>query len=114
FINPGTARHAMSWVNEAWSADITLDHGDGVNRRIVLGGPTAMKAPIGANVGWPLNLWLVQDGTGGRTVAWNNVFDFGEDGPPDLSVGANQADLLTFICLDTSKFVFLGIRNRVD
>lgn len=105
---------AMDWATLTDAATIAVDHAGGVNRKVTLGGNRAFGAPSNGKVGWPLNIWVVQDATGSRIPTWNSAYDFGDYGTPTGSTGANQADLYSFVCLSSGKFAFLGVRLRVD
>lgn len=105
---------AMAWFGMTDAATVVVNHASGVNQKVTLGGNRAFGTPSNAKVGMPLNIWVVQDVTGTRVPTWAAEFDFGDYGVPGGSVGANQADLYSFICLTTTKFAFLGIRKRVD
>ena len=105
---------AMGWSTITYAAAISVNHADGVNQRVTLAGNGAFAAPANVKVGWPLNIWVIQDATGGRIPTWNATYDFGDASAPTGSTGAGQADIYTFIALAADKFVFLGVRRRVD
>jgi len=113
-VTPAVALSAMDFIPLTDAATIAVDHAAGVNRSVTLGGNRAFGAPSNGKAGWPLNLWITQDGTGTRVPTWDSVYDFGDFGTPVLSTGAAQGDLVTFLCLSSSKFAFLGLRKRVD
>lgn len=113
-VGADVALSAMDWVALTDAATIAVDHAGGVNRKVTLGGNRAFGAPSNAKVGWPLNIWIVQDGTGSRVPTWATEYDFRDYGTPTLSTGAGQADLVCFVCLAADKFAFLGIAKRVD
>jgi hypothetical protein len=72
-----------------------------------------MAAPTNFIEGGTYFLWLIQDGTGGRTITtWNAAFDFGAAGAPTLSTAASKADLMTFEAITiagTLKLRYTGI-----
>jgi hypothetical protein len=69
-----------------------------INGKVTLTGNVTFAAPTNAKeqTGY---LYITQDGTGGRTASWNTFWDFGADGPPTLSTGANKTDLVTYTVL---------------
>ena len=82
-LNNGTA--AIAWaVAHNTIAELTLN-----------GNKTIGTA--GSSEGMVVGIFLIQDGTGGRTVTWGNNFSWGEDGAPVLSAGANKRDFFSFI-----------------
>lgn len=86
--------------------EVALTHGAAVawnlqtqqNARLTLGATAAtLSAPSNAVVGGTYILRVIQDGTGGRTLNFNAVYDFGAAGDPDLTaLGPNQIMILTF------------------
>lgn len=107
-------KSALAWVALADAATIAVSHTGGINRNVTIAGNRTMGSPTGEMPGMPLNIRIKQDATGGRTMAWAAAYDFGDFGVPVLSSGANQEDLLTFLCLAAGKYAFLGIRKRTD
>lgn len=112
-LTPASALEASAWVPLTDGATIPVDHSEGVNRNGSIAGNRAVGAPTNIRDGWPLNIRVQQDATGGRTLTWDSAYDFGDAGTPTLSTGANQADLLCFVAYG-SKMIFLGMRSRVD
>lgn len=83
-----------------------------------LGGNRTMLATVGAVEGASYYLWVIQDGTGTRTITWTTSgagsFDFGTDGAPTLTTTASRADLLCFEAISiagTLKLRFAGIKK---
>ena len=70
--------------------------------RVTLGGNRTVGAPTNQRDGGMFILIVNQDGTGGRTLAWNAAFDFGTEGTPSLPTGANKVSIFTFISNGTS------------
>lgn len=114
YVTADVALSASAFYALTDAATVAVDHANGANQKVTLGGNRAFGAPSNGKVGWPLNIWVVQDATATRVPTWDSAYDFGDYGTPTLSTGAAQADLVTFLCLTSSKFVFLGIRKRVD
>ncbi len=49
------------------------------------------------------HIYIVQDGTGNRTITtWNSAFDFGAEGTPTLSTGAGKVDVVSWVAISTS------------
>ena len=55
-----------------------------------------MGAPSNGAAGQFISLLIIQDGTGGRTITWNAVYEFAADTAPTLTATANLGDLFTF------------------
>jgi hypothetical protein len=113
-VTPDGIRDAMAWYLIGYAATIAVDHNNGVNQSITLSGNGAFAAPTNVKPGYPLNLYVAQDTTGGRVPSWNAAYDFGDFGVPIGSIGASQADMYTFIALTTGRLIFMGIRRRAD
>ncbi len=65
--------------------------------------------PSNAVDGQSIRVRVVQDGTGGRTLAYGNAYDFGAAGQPTLSTSANKVDILGFeYVASLSKWCYLG------
>lgn len=86
--------------------------------KVTLGGNRTMNAVTGAVEGATYFLWVIQDGTGTRTITWTTSgagsFDFGADGAPTLTTTASKADLLCFEAISiggTLKLRFAGIKK---
>ena len=63
---------------------------------------STFAAPINAQIGHSGSIFLIQDGTGGRTGSFNSAFKFIGGSAPTLSTAANAVDRLDFIVEDDS------------
>ena len=79
-------------------ATITWNLDDAQVGTVTLGGNRTMGTPTGGTVkdGGVYTLRVKQDGTGGRTLAWNSVFKF-IGGAPTISTAANAMDIFVFV-----------------
>ncbi|MYH59575.1 MAG: hypothetical protein F4145_16685 [Boseongicola sp. SB0675_bin_26] len=75
---------------------------------VTLGGNRTLANPANPVVGGAYILTVVQDATGGRSLAYGTDYDFGEEGSPALSSAANKSDTLSFLYRN-SKMQFIGI-----
>ena len=68
--------------------------------RFTLGGNLACTLPSGQPTCAPavktLIIYVKQDGTGSRTIAWNAVFEFASDTAPTATTTASLGDMFTF------------------
>jgi hypothetical protein len=64
---------------------------------VTIGGNRSLNAPTNQRDGGMFALIVNQDATGGRTLAWNVAYDFGLDGLPVLSSGANKVSIFNFL-----------------
>lgn len=59
--------------------------------------------------GQVIRVRVIQDATGGRTLAYSAAYDFGAAGAPTLSAGASKVDILGFeYVASLSKWCYLG------
>ena len=76
---------------------------------VTLGGNRTMAAPsgTGAAAGQFISLLVKQDGTGGRTITWNAVYEFPSDTAPTLTATANLGDIFSFR-YNGAKWLLMG------
>jgi hypothetical protein len=96
-----------TYGEDADGATITIDWSDktkGKIRTIVLGGNRTIvfTNPV---KGQTLTIRFVQDATGGRSITLPAGITYPGGSAPPLSTGANQIDIFTFICSETSPSV---------
>lgn len=108
------------WLRAQGTSIVTLSDAASVNwnaapsnvYELTLGGNRTMNAPTGIKPGYTYILFLIQDGTGSRTVTWNSVFKWAGGTAPTLSTGAGAVDVLTFVARSTSAlYGSLGIAD---
>ena len=99
-------------------ANIAWDVSTAQKAKVTLGGNRTMSAVSNAVEGATYTLWVIQDGTGSRTISWTTSgagsFDFGTDGAPTLTTTASRADLLAFEAISiggTLKLRYMGIKK---
>jgi hypothetical protein len=64
--------------------------------KVTLADNRTLNAPTNGSTGQFASLLIIQDGTGGRTVTWNAVYEFAADTAPTLTATASLGDLFTF------------------
>jgi len=79
-------------------ATITWNVIDSPVAKVTLAGNRTLSAPSGTTPisGQFVSLLIIQDGTGGRTITWNAVYEFAADTAPTLTATASLGDLFTF------------------
>jgi hypothetical protein len=79
-------------------ATITWNVIDSPVAKVTLAGNRTLSAPSGTTpiAGQFVSLLIIQDGTGGRTITWNAVYEFAADTAPTLTATASLGDLFTF------------------
>jgi len=61
---------------------------------VTLGGNRTMAAPTNLTDGQTLIFRIKQDATGSRTITWNAIYDWGDNGAPTLTTTANKIDVV--------------------
>ena len=85
------------------AANIAYDMDDGNNATVTLGGNRTLDNPSNVTVGQSGSIFILQDGTGNRTLSYGSAFDFAGGTPPTLSTGANAVDRIDFVVRTTSS-----------
>jgi|TARA_R110000822_G_scaffold238756_1_gene368794 hypothetical protein len=77
-------------------ATVTWDASTQEVCKLTLGGNRTLAAPSNGTTGQFISILLIQDGTGGRTVTWNAVYEFTADTAPTLTATAAKGDVFVF------------------
>jgi hypothetical protein len=81
-------------------ATISWDVDDGHMAKVTLGGNRTLGALSNLTAGFTGVLYVIQDGTGGRTLAFNAAYNFVAGAAPTVSSGASEYDILYMTCWD--------------
>lgn len=77
-------------------ATITINLANANNFSVTLGGNRTFAAPTNQTAGQSGVIVITQDGTGGRTAAFNSVFKFPGGTAPTLTTTANAVDVVAY------------------
>ena len=75
----------------------TIDMNTADNWIITMGGNTTVGDPSNEKLGQTGSIWMVQDGTGSRTAAWNSAFKWAGGTAPTLTTTASAIDRIDYI-----------------
>jgi hypothetical protein len=91
-------------------ATITPDLDDGNNFSVTLEGNRTLANPTNLAAGQSGSIFIVQDGTGSRTLAWGSYWDFATGTAPTLTTTAGAVDRVDYIVRTTGSIhaVFTG------
>jgi hypothetical protein len=93
-MDPATFLSAAAYQAVTYSASPSWDVlTKGYKIKITLTGNIAIPAPSVLRDGVTYQIKLKQDGTGGRTVSWDTIYDWGDAGPPDINDEPNIVSL---------------------
>ena len=90
---------------------ITLDFGSSNNFQMTLTGNGTLGAPTNASGGQSGSIFVLQDGTGSRTLAYNAVFAFAGGTAPTLTTAASGQDALLYYVQDPSTIITTSVLN---
>ena len=92
------------------AATITPDFNTSSSFTVTLGGNRTMANPTNLAPGQTGSIFVVQDGTGSRTLAWGAYWTFPSGTAPSLTSTANAIDRIDYIVRTTSSIqaVFTG------
>jgi hypothetical protein len=93
------------------AATILVDAAEHNSFSVTLGGNRTLDAPANLADGMLLNFAIRQDGTGGRTLAFDPIYNFGAADTPILSTGADVVDFV-FGYYDAGSGQFLASFRR--
>lgn len=85
------------------AATITPDLAASCNFAVTLGGARTIANPTNIAVGQSGSIFLVQDGTGGRTASWGSYWDFPGGTAPTLTTAINAVDRIDYVVRSTTS-----------
>ena len=92
------------------AASVAVNMALGNNFALTLAGNRTLGAPAGVTPGQSGHIYLVQDGTGSRTLAFANAYVFISGTAPTLSTGANAVDLLVYNAQTTTAISTIVVK----
>ena len=96
-LKVGTSARAYNPITTLTDAtSIVVDFALGNNFLVTIGGNRTLAAPTNAVAGQTGQIYVVQDSTGSRTLAYNSVYQFVSGASPTLSTGAADVDILVY------------------
>jgi len=84
-------------------ATITPDFAVANNYSVTLGGNRTLADPTNLTAGQSGCIWITQDGTGSRTLAYGSAWDFTGGTAPTLSTAASAVDCLVYAVQSSTK-----------
>lgn len=84
-------------------ATVTPDFADSNNFTLTLGTNVTLANPSNLTAGQSGSIFLVQDGTGSRTLSFGSYWDFAGGTAPTISSAASTVDRLDYIVRSTTS-----------
>lgn len=94
-------RGAISALTDG--ATITPDFAVANNFSVTLGGNRTLANPSNLTAGQSGSIFISQDGTGSRTLAYGSQYDFAGGTAPTLSTAANAVDRIDYVVRTTGS-----------
>lgn len=113
FVGSENLKAAGAFTTITDGATLATDMALGRNFTTTINDSRTMGAPTNVAVGHVLTYEIVQGTGGSRTITWNSNFKFG-DGTATLSTSEGDKDIVSFLCVSSTRIVFLGIRKAVQ
>jgi len=108
----GTSSRAYNPITTLTDAtSITSDFAKGNNFLVTLGGNRTLAAPSNAVAGQSGSIYVIQDGTGSRTLAYNAAWQFVSATVPTLSTGAGDVDMLVYMTRSATTIDAVLLKN---
>ena len=96
-LKVGTSARAYNPITTLTdAASIAVDFALGNNFLVTIGGNRTLAAPTNAVAGQTGQIYVIQDSTGSRTLAYNSAYQFVSGASPTLSTGAADVDILLY------------------
>lgn len=92
-------------------ATITPDFSAGNHFTVTLGGNRTLANPTNLTAGQSGVIYVVQDGTGSRTLAYGSNWDFAGGTAPTLSTAANAVDVLCYAVRSNSSIAATLVKD---
>ena len=97
-------RASSALVTLTDAATIAVDLSDGANFTVTLGGNRTLGEPTNGRPGQCGSIFVVQDGTGSRSLDFHANWHFAKGGThPTMSTGANQVDRIDYLVRDANS-----------
>ena len=93
------------------AASITSNFALGNNFLVTLAGNRTLAAPSNVVAGQSGSIYVIQDGTGSRTLGYNTVWQFVSGTVPTLSTGANDVDMLVYMARSATTIDAVLLKN---
>ena len=108
----GTSSRAYNPISTLTdAASITSDFAKGNNFLVTIGGNRTLAAPSNAVAGQSGSIYIIQDGTGSGTLAYNAAWQFVSAAVPTLSTGTTDVDMLVYMARSATTIDAVLLKN---
>jgi hypothetical protein len=111
YVNGSAAATINVLVDGATITPIFGGNSGNNNFTVTLAGNRVVANPVNPIAGQSGTIYIVQDSTGSRTLAWGNLWRFQGNTAPTLSTSANSVDMLVYSVRTTANISCQLINN---
>ncbi len=108
-VASGNAYMSIDTLTDA--STIAVDMSVGNNFSVTLGGNRTLGNPTNLTAGQSGVIFITQDGTGSRTLAYSSYWDFPSQTAPTLTTTANAVDVLVYTVRSSTSIAAQLITN---
>ena len=90
-------RYAVEVATLTDGANISVDLGANQNFTVTLAGNRTLDNPTNIVVGQTGSIFIIQDGTGSRTLSFGSYYDFAGGTAPTLTTTASAVDRIDYV-----------------
>jgi len=108
-VASGNAYMSIDTLTDA--STIAVDMSVGNNFSVTLGGNRTLGNPTNLTAGQSGIIFITQDGTGSRTLAYSSYWDFPSQTAPTLTTTANAVDVLVYTVRSSTSIAAQLITN---
>ena len=105
------AYQAIIALTDAATIAVDMSATGGNNFSVTLGGNRTLGNPTGLTAGQSGVIYITQDGTGSRTLAYSSFWDFQNTAAPTLSTAIGAVDVLVYSVRSSTSIVAQLITN---
>ena len=105
----GAVKSFITTLTDA--ASIAIDFNDGNQFLVTLGGNRTLAAPSNATAGQTGSIYVIQDGTGGRTLSYNTVYKFVSGVAPTATSTTSAVDQLVYSARSATTIDAVMLKN---
>ena len=85
------------------AANVTMNFANTNHFALTLGTNSNLNRPSGLTAGQTGSIFVIQDGTGSRTLSYSSVFDFAGGTAPTLTTTASAVDRIDYVVRSSSS-----------
>ena len=105
----GPVKSFITTLTDATSIAVSMNTGN--NFLVTLGGNRTLAAPSNATAGQTGSIYVVQDGTGSRTLSYNSVWKFPDGSAPAATSTSAAVDMIVYNARSATTVDAIMVKN---